>query len=1083
MEIGRIGPMLLADRYDDRTHFIFELLQNAEDALARRENWTGLRSVTFELSRSSLRVSHFGAPFTEKDVRGICGIAESTKEPTAIGRFGIGFKSVYAFTDRPEIHSGDEHFTVENFVWPTAVEPCETQAGETVFILPFRRDDADAVGEIAAGLQRLGPRVLLFLREIDEISWSVKDGASGVYLRGKPEPIAENGRKIVVIGETEENGVKTEVEESWLVFSREVCTDDGRKAGYVEVAFALVKKNGNEAASVRPVDDSELVIFFPTVVTTHLGFLVQGPYRTTPSRDNIQRHDPWNRRLVQATAVLLVETLRTMRNLGLLDTGVLRTLPIDPVKFGKGEIFAPLFEAVRDALSAEPLLPKLGGGYVSALDAKLGRTQEIRQLLNPSQLGELLGENRPMFWLDEAITQDRTPELRRYLMQQLGVAELTLETVLPKLNERFLETQSDKWILQLYEYLHIQPALVRQGRLNDIPLIRLEDGRHVTPMANGRPQAFLPGRIPSGFPTVRREVCSTDGARSFLEALDIKEPDPVDDVTLNILPKYRSEKAVVGGDEYEADIRRIQAASQTDSKSQREKLLAALCDSRFVMAVDAGSGSKLIAKPGEVYIPTQRLTELFKGVTGVLFVDDSYPCLKGEVVRELLEACGATRYLQPVRVQHRFTEPDLIEMRRRAGCVDSSGGGRIDDFSLRGLDQLMAMLPTLDAERAAEKAELLWRALCDLEDRRGARVFHGTYTWLYYRQHSCDFDAYFIRFLNETAWVPDRKGILHPPDYVLFEETGWEDNPLLTSKIHFKPPAIEVLARKAGFEPGVLDLLKRSGITSEAELKARLGLHDEGTQPSPPPFEAEPPTGESTEESADNPLTRALPPVDVSPGPAPAAWPAGGAGFRYETDGGRVSPVNTGFPVGDAVSELGTEGETRTAPADRKHGGSPSTDRARRFISYLGVHPDGEDPDPDDLTHEERLALEEKAIALILAQEPELQRTPTNNPGFDLVALDATGSHAKWVEVKAMTGTMEDRPVGLTKKQFEVAWERRTSYWLYVVEHAGSPQGARIIRIQDPAGKARIFTFDHGWISIADDTDRILLDEAKESTG
>ena len=34
-DIGRIGPMLLADRYDDRTHFIYELLQNAEDALAR----------------------------------------------------------------------------------------------------------------------------------------------------------------------------------------------------------------------------------------------------------------------------------------------------------------------------------------------------------------------------------------------------------------------------------------------------------------------------------------------------------------------------------------------------------------------------------------------------------------------------------------------------------------------------------------------------------------------------------------------------------------------------------------------------------------------------------------------------------------------------------------------------------------------------------------------------------------------------------------------------------------------------------------------------------------------------------------
>ena len=46
-DIGRIGPMLLANRYGDRTHFIFELLQNAEDALARRDDWQGSRAVTF----------------------------------------------------------------------------------------------------------------------------------------------------------------------------------------------------------------------------------------------------------------------------------------------------------------------------------------------------------------------------------------------------------------------------------------------------------------------------------------------------------------------------------------------------------------------------------------------------------------------------------------------------------------------------------------------------------------------------------------------------------------------------------------------------------------------------------------------------------------------------------------------------------------------------------------------------------------------------------------------------------------------------------------------------------------------------
>jgi len=102
-DIRRIGPMLLADRFDDRTHFISELLQNAEDALARRPGSRGRRSVRFHLTHDKLSVGHFGKLFDEADVRGICGIAESTKGLTAIGRFGIGFKWVYAFTERPEV--------------------------------------------------------------------------------------------------------------------------------------------------------------------------------------------------------------------------------------------------------------------------------------------------------------------------------------------------------------------------------------------------------------------------------------------------------------------------------------------------------------------------------------------------------------------------------------------------------------------------------------------------------------------------------------------------------------------------------------------------------------------------------------------------------------------------------------------------------------------------------------------------------------------------------------------------------------------------------------------------------------------
>ncbi len=66
-----------------------------------------------------------------------------------------------------------------------------------------------------------------------------------------------------------------------------------------------------------------------------------------------------------------------------------------------------------------------------------------------------------------------------------------------------------------------------------------------------------------------------------------------------------------------------------------------------------------------------------------------------------------------------------------------------------------------------------------------------------------------------------------------------------------------------------------------------------------------------------------------------------------------------------------------------------------------------------------------------------------------------------------MTTGLKDRPVGLSTPQFQCAQEHGDDYWLYVVEHAKT-EDARIVRIQDPAGKARTFTFDQGWLSVAE---------------
>lgn len=1020
-DIGRIGRMLLAERYGDRTHFIFELLQNAEDALKKRGEWGGPRSVKFDLSTSGLVTSHFGKLFDEADVRGVCGIGESTKNLTDIGRFGIGFKSVYAFTDLPEIHSGCEHFAIDSYVWPRSVKERTLEPEETQICVPFLANEPAATKEILKGLRHLGPRTLLFLREIEEISWSVVDGPSGLYLRNKPEVVGNEARKVVLIGQDDEND---DFEEQWIVFSREVFYEEV-SVGHVEVAFHLELDGENgQSTSVRRAHDTELVAFFPTVLPTYLGFVVQGPYRTTPSRDNVPQNDRWNQYLIQETAILLIDALKGLRQLGLLNVSALQCLPLDPSQFPEGSRFFLLFQAIEESLKAEPLLPAYGGGHIAAQNAKLARTQDLRALIGTEQLAGLFPSLVSPIWLSDKITADRTPTLRNYLTSQLDITEITPEWLVPRLTEEFLVAQPDEWIERLYEFLSAQRGLL--PRLRAMPLVRLEDGSHTVAYMGTVPQAYLPGDSPTGFPTVKRGVCESDEAQEFLQSLGLRVPDPVDDVIAHVLPKYDEDHVDVPYDGHQSDIGRILTAFATDSSAQRNRLRAALQEVKFVVAVEKGSNVNQFVRPSEVYLSTERLTELFSGVPGVLLVDNSREYFKGEPIRDLLRAVGTPEYLLPTKVEPSLTSEDKTELRRKYGDESVTYEQSVDDYTLMGLAPLLSVLPTLPADQASRRASLLWQALSDVL-RRSESAFYGNYHWFRYADRRMAFPACFVQTLNETAWVPDAGGELQPPRAVVFNDTGWETNPGLAAKILFKPPVIEELAKEAGIEAGALELLKQLGCTSEAELRERLGITDDTSD------DAEPNRIDSLEDE------------DHKDDPTPEKQ------HVLPNDGNGVTPDGQTKPINPVLDRVNVE---------------PAAER--KFISYVEVRSNEYDEDSDGLSYQERMSLEEQAITLILSEEPKLQRTPPNNPGFDLSEPNADGNTVKWIEVKAMKGTLDDHPVGMTNTQFKFAQKHQDAYWLYVVENAGDAEQSRVLRIRNPAGKAQTFTFDRGWASAAE---------------
>src|ERR1035441_4854521 len=224
---------LLVGLYTERAHFILELLQNAEDARATH--------VRFDLQADGLEVWHDGRLFNEDDVRGVCGVGEGTKinDLTQIGNFGIGFKSVYAFTVRPEIHCGDEHFAIEKYIHPLGIDPASIpRPWTTLFILPFNRTDVApdvACAEIAQGLNKLDSGAMLFLRHIREIEWSAPGVSAKRYIRHEVSqgPARRVSLTVDIQGLAFPSG-------SWLVFDAPICNDDSYDHLRVEAAFNVV---------------------------------------------------------------------------------------------------------------------------------------------------------------------------------------------------------------------------------------------------------------------------------------------------------------------------------------------------------------------------------------------------------------------------------------------------------------------------------------------------------------------------------------------------------------------------------------------------------------------------------------------------------------------------------------------------------------------------------------------------------------------------------------------------------------------------------------------------------------------------
>ncbi len=171
---------IVEDLYPDSAHFIYELLQNAEDK--------GATSAKFTLHETILVFEHDGSPFEKEHIEGITDIGEGTNADAddKIGRFGVGFKAVFAYCETPHIYSPTYSFKICELVLPFEIEAMQSLGKRTRFEFPFnnpKKEPQAAFAEVETGLNQLAKTTLLFLSNLESIRWQIGESISGEVVR------------------------------------------------------------------------------------------------------------------------------------------------------------------------------------------------------------------------------------------------------------------------------------------------------------------------------------------------------------------------------------------------------------------------------------------------------------------------------------------------------------------------------------------------------------------------------------------------------------------------------------------------------------------------------------------------------------------------------------------------------------------------------------------------------------------------------------------------------------------------------------------------------------------------------------
>lgn len=726
MEENNDGSHAIATRlHSKRTQFIFEFLQNAEDA--------GANSVRFDLSDSELQIRHNGKKvFVFDDVESITTVGNSTKEINDIGKFGVGFKAVFKITDSPIIHSGKYHFKIENYIVPEAVEQ-RNIGKETLFILPLKTNEYQNIKElIITGFEKTESENLLFLRNIKEVIFSYEGKERKLWIRRKEIP-TKYEKRLKVTKTTVGHGEKRH---RYLIIEP---TKSVKKTGH-KVQIALRKEKGK----LVNVSRSTIFVFFPTREESGLPFLVQAPYKTAVGREAIEDfQDTENQMVTQNLAKLIADSLPLIRDIGLLSTNFLNDLPLPIEEKEDGhhpaEPYSTVSSAVIEKLKKEKLLPNIEEStYLHPEKSLFAKDEELAKLIKPREIKK----DGSYKWVSASLSEN--------IREALSIEEFTLDDLAEKIDETFISSKNDKWLNDFYGILIDEKRKELRRNLSyglllqlfeGKPIVRLQNGHYVYPYdSEGKLQVFEPyeSNSSSSLKIIDERIYNYKNAKKFFKYLKIRKPEEKDYIQEDVLPRYKDENHKTAEKSHIKNIVRI-ANHRNDSD-----IVETLKDT-YIIRTETGN----YKKPNQTFLPNETNLEWFKGNEDMEPVKElKWPKQSREKIKEMFIKIGCVKNLE-------YNNGNWSG-KQEWGNHEKSEDGFNPDFNIVGLEHSLK-------EISLKRSAILWNVfLKNCKHIKGTIIWSGREDFPQGSYDEIPSDSKAMKIIGHSSWLYDRKGKLIP---------------------------------------------------------------------------------------------------------------------------------------------------------------------------------------------------------------------------------------------------------------------------------------------------------------------------------